>query len=101
MLAVFLQPTSERDTGNGCAADSDESGVTSAQLPANDIPIYEELWRSGQLAVQGLMSDTIPLDEINSPMDGLGGGNHWARSSPLPKPKTVVQVAAFIRDRTI
>ncbi|MET3934768.1 alcohol dehydrogenase [Arthrobacter sp. OAP107] len=44
-------------------------------VPAHDIPIYEELWRSGQLAVEGLVSDTIPLDEINRAMDTLDGGH--------------------------
>jgi alcohol dehydrogenase len=44
-------------------------------VPAHDIPIYEELWRSGQLAVEGLVSDTIPLEEINRAMDTLDGGH--------------------------
>lgn len=43
-------------------------------VPEHDIPIYEELWRSGQLAVEGLVSDTIPLEEINRAMDTLDGG---------------------------
>ncbi|WP_427136285.1 alcohol dehydrogenase catalytic domain-containing protein [Pseudarthrobacter sp. S9] len=44
-------------------------------VPEHDIPIYEELWRSGQLAVDGLVSDTIPLEEINRAMDTLDGGH--------------------------
>ena len=44
-------------------------------VPAHDIPIYEEMWRSGQLAVEGLVSDTIPLEEINRAMDTLDGGH--------------------------
>lgn len=40
-----------------------------------DIPIYEQLWRSGQLAVEGLVSDTVPLEEINHAMDTLDGGH--------------------------
>ncbi|WP_411375024.1 alcohol dehydrogenase catalytic domain-containing protein [Arthrobacter sp. MPF02] len=40
-------------------------------VPAHDIPIYEQLWRSGQLAVEGLVSDTIPLEDINQAMDTL------------------------------
>ncbi|MCB5291989.1 alcohol dehydrogenase catalytic domain-containing protein [Arthrobacter sp. SO3] len=44
-------------------------------VPEHDIPIYEELWRSGQLAVEGLVSDTIPLEEINRAMDTLDGGH--------------------------
>lgn len=44
-------------------------------VPEHDIPIYEQLWRSGQLAVEGLVSDTIPLEEINQAMDTLDGGH--------------------------
>ncbi len=44
-------------------------------VPEHDIPIYEQLWRSGQLAVEGLVSDTIPLEEINRAMDTLDGGH--------------------------
>ncbi len=44
-------------------------------VPEHDIPIYEELWRSGQLAVEGLVSDTILLEEINQAMDTLDGGH--------------------------
>lgn len=44
-------------------------------VPAHDIPIYEELWRSGRLNVEGLVSDTIPLEDINRAMDTLDGGH--------------------------
>lgn len=44
-------------------------------VPEHDIPIYEQLWRSGQLAVEGLVSNTIPLEEINRAMDTLDGGH--------------------------
>lgn len=44
-------------------------------VPAHDIPIYEELWRSGQLPVEALVSDNIPLEEINRAMDTLDAGN--------------------------
>ncbi|MDQ0029925.1 alcohol dehydrogenase catalytic domain-containing protein [Arthrobacter bambusae] len=44
-------------------------------VPEHDIPIYEQLWRSGKLAVEGLVSDTIPLEEINRAMDTLDGGH--------------------------
>lgn len=43
-------------------------------VPAHDIPIYEELWRSGQLPVEALVSDAIPLEEINFAMDTLDSG---------------------------
>lgn len=44
-------------------------------VPAHDIPVYEELWRDGRLAVEGLVSDTISLDDINRAMDTLDDGN--------------------------
>lgn len=44
-------------------------------VPAHDIPIYEDLWRSGQLPVEALVSDTIALERINGAMDTLDGGN--------------------------
>ena len=43
-------------------------------VPSHDIPIYEELWRSGRLSVEGLVSDTITLDAINLAMDTLDAG---------------------------
>jgi alcohol dehydrogenase len=43
-------------------------------VPEHDNPIYEAMWRSGQLAVEGLVSDTIPLEDINRAMDTLDGG---------------------------
>ncbi|MFD4366608.1 alcohol dehydrogenase catalytic domain-containing protein [Rhodococcus sp. NPDC058521] len=43
-------------------------------VPARDIPIYEDLWRSGALPVEKLISSRITLDEINSGMDELADG---------------------------
>ncbi|NOJ61654.1 alcohol dehydrogenase catalytic domain-containing protein [Arthrobacter sp. 260] len=44
-------------------------------VPEHDIPIYEQLWRDGQLAVEGLVSETISLEEINRAMDTLDDGH--------------------------
>jgi S-(hydroxymethyl)glutathione dehydrogenase/alcohol dehydrogenase len=33
--------------------------------PRDDIPRYADLWRSGQLDLSGLISHTLPLDEVN------------------------------------
>ncbi|MFJ4210897.1 alcohol dehydrogenase catalytic domain-containing protein [Paenarthrobacter sp. NPDC089675] len=44
-------------------------------VPEHDIPIYEELWRSGKLAVESLVSDTVALEDINRAMDTLDGGH--------------------------
>ncbi|AOW92419.1 alcohol dehydrogenase [Rhodococcus sp. WMMA185] len=44
-------------------------------VPSRDIPIYEELWRSGKLPVEKLISSRIALDDINRGMDELADGN--------------------------
>jgi Zn-dependent alcohol dehydrogenase len=43
-------------------------------LPARDIPRFVELWRSGRLPVERLVSSTLALDEINAGMDVLADG---------------------------
>ncbi len=43
-------------------------------VPSRDIPRFVELWRSGRLPVQSLVSSTIRLDEINEAMDRLADG---------------------------
>jgi alcohol dehydrogenase len=43
-------------------------------VPARDIPRFVELWRSGRLPVQSLVSSTVGLDEINAAMDHLANG---------------------------
>ena len=43
-------------------------------VPARDIPRFVELWRSGRLPVEKLVSDTISLDDINTGMDALADG---------------------------
>lgn len=43
-------------------------------VPEHDIPIYEDLWRSGKLNVEGLISSRIPLEQINEAMDLLTSG---------------------------
>ncbi|HEX7321681.1 MAG TPA: alcohol dehydrogenase catalytic domain-containing protein [Mycobacterium sp.] len=43
-------------------------------LPARDIPRFVELWRSGRLPVQALVSATIGLDDINAALDHLADG---------------------------
>jgi S-(hydroxymethyl)glutathione dehydrogenase/alcohol dehydrogenase len=34
--------------------------------PRVDIPLYADLWRSGQLDLSGMVSHTIPLDDVNN-----------------------------------
>ncbi|AWK73105.1 alcohol dehydrogenase [Rhodococcus oxybenzonivorans] len=43
-------------------------------VPARDIPVYEDLWRSGKLPVEKLISSRISLDQINHGMDQLAEG---------------------------
>jgi alcohol dehydrogenase len=42
-----------------------------ASVPERDIPIFVDLWRSGRLQVEKLISGHIPLHEINMAMDRL------------------------------
>jgi len=43
-------------------------------VASRDIPRYINLWRAGKLNVEGLISDTIALDDINEGMDALAEG---------------------------
>ncbi|UMB69259.1 alcohol dehydrogenase catalytic domain-containing protein [Mycobacterium paraterrae] len=43
-------------------------------VPDRDIPRFVELWRSGRLPVESLVSSRIGLDDINTAMDNLADG---------------------------
>jgi len=43
-------------------------------VPSRDIPRFADLWRSGRLPVERLVSSRITLDEINEGMDELADG---------------------------
>lgn len=43
-------------------------------VPSREIPYFVELWRTGRLPVEKLVSSTITLDEINRGMDELADG---------------------------
>jgi alcohol dehydrogenase len=43
-------------------------------VPARDIPRFVDMWRSGRLPVESLVSSTIALEEINEAMDRLADG---------------------------
>ncbi|MFZ2175524.1 MAG: alcohol dehydrogenase catalytic domain-containing protein [Rhodococcus sp. (in: high G+C Gram-positive bacteria)] len=43
-------------------------------VPSRDIPVYENLWRSGKLPVEKLISSRITLEDINRGMDELADG---------------------------
>ncbi|MDR3659740.1 MAG: alcohol dehydrogenase catalytic domain-containing protein [Mycobacterium sp.] len=44
-------------------------------VPARDIPRFVELWRTGRLPVEALVSESISLDDINAGMDRLADGH--------------------------
>jgi len=44
-------------------------------VPARDIPKFVELWRTGRLPVESLVSSTLPLDDVNTAMDRLADGS--------------------------
>ena len=44
-------------------------------VPDRDIPAYIELYKSGRLPVDRLMSDHISLDEVNEGSDKLSDGS--------------------------
>ena len=43
-------------------------------VPSRDIPRYVELWRSGRLPLERLVSSRVPLERIDEAMDRLAGG---------------------------
>ena len=43
-------------------------------VPKRDIPVFEQLWRSGRLPLERLVSREIALEEINEGMDALAAG---------------------------
>ncbi|MFL2771112.1 MAG: zinc-dependent alcohol dehydrogenase family protein [Rhodospirillaceae bacterium] len=43
-------------------------------IPVRDIPIYTDLYKSGKLPVDRLMSDRIALEDINAAFDRLAAG---------------------------
>jgi len=43
-------------------------------VPERDIPYFAELWRTGRLPVEELISDRIELSQINEAMDRLAAG---------------------------
>lgn len=43
-------------------------------VPQRDIPRYIEMWRSGALPVEKLLSGTLKLDDVNEAMDRLADG---------------------------
>ncbi|MGI9382475.1 MAG: zinc-binding dehydrogenase, partial [Methyloligellaceae bacterium] len=52
-------------------------------VPLRDMPRYIELYQKGRLPVDRLMSETIPLDQINAAFDRLADG-HTVRQILVP-----------------
>ena len=45
-----------------------------SSVASRDIPIFVDLWKSGKLPIESLVSSTISLDDINIGMDRLASG---------------------------
>lgn len=45
-----------------------------SSLPSRDIPFFVELWKTGKLPIESLISEFITLEEINSGMEKLASG---------------------------
>ncbi|MEU6135172.1 alcohol dehydrogenase catalytic domain-containing protein [Nocardioides sp. NPDC047086] len=43
-------------------------------VPSRDVEIFADLWRQSRLPVEQLVSDTVPLRDINKAMDSLAAG---------------------------
>lgn len=44
-------------------------------VPKRDIPLFVDLWRAGRLPLDGLISSSIALEDINRAMDQLADGS--------------------------
>jgi alcohol dehydrogenase len=59
-------------------------------IPSRDIPIFIDLWRSGRLPVERLVTSEIRLDDINAAFDTLASGQairqviSFDKLEPLP-----------------
>ena len=45
--------------------------IWGSAIPRRDVPLFGQMWREGRLPVEGLVSSTIGLSEINAAMDRL------------------------------
>lgn len=45
-----------------------------SSLPSRDIPFFIDLWKSGKLPIESLISNVITLDDINYGMENLASG---------------------------
>ncbi|ANW66478.1 alcohol dehydrogenase [Mycobacterium sp. djl-10] len=78
MVTVGLPAPDARSSVNPLAITADAKRIQGSYLgsavPSRDIPVFVDLWRSGRLAVEALISDSIGLDELNVAMDRLDRG---------------------------
>lgn len=54
-------------------------------VPSRDIPRFVEMWRSGRLPVEQLVSDTVALADINTAMDRLADGTALRQLIAFPR----------------
>jgi Zn-dependent alcohol dehydrogenase len=55
-----------------------------SSVPSRDIPRYVDLWRSGRLPLEHLVSSHITLDEIDLAMDRLANGSELRQIITFP-----------------
>lgn len=77
-VTVGLPPAEARSAISPLALTAEARTVIGSYLgssvPSRDIPRYVDLWRSGRLPVEKLVSSEINLEEINAGMDALADG---------------------------
>ena len=57
-------------------------------VPSRDIPRYVELWRSGKLPLERLVSSHVRLDDLDGAMDRLAAGGELRQLITFPDPPT-------------
>lgn len=78
LVAVGLGNPADNATVNPLAIVAQSKTIIGSYLgsgdPVQDVPEYVELWRSGRLPIERLVSATVGLHEINRAMDDLAAG---------------------------
>lgn len=77
-ITVGLPPPSARITLSPLGLVAEGRSLIGSYLgsavPSRDIPRFVELWQSGRLPVESLVSSTVRLEDINEAMDHLADG---------------------------
>ena len=65
-------------------------------VPARDIPLYVDLWRSGRLPLERLVSSRITLHDLDVAMDRLAAGGELRQLIVLDERTTLVTRTALV-----